>query len=406
MRLIFCLVMTVAMQESPAAVLHTGHGQRYAQLADAAAAAVPGDTIYIHNGVYPGDVDLNGLKGAPGRWVSILAESPGKVTFRGGTSAWRASSIAWLHIEGFVFSHQTGNGINFDDGARPDSPAHHLHFRHCVFRDIVAQGNNDLLKLSGVRDFTIEGCVFENGARGGSGVDMVGCRDGRIAQCRFADLGANALQMKGGSSNIIVEACHFRNAGSRAINLGGSTGAAFFRPAGARFEATRLSVRACVFEGSDVPVAFVGCTDSEVVQNTIYLPRRWAIRILQENKDTVRFAKCARNVFRNNIIYVDDQLRTACSTGAGTSPETFVFSHNLWFHATDRQWQGPQLPAPEPGGMYGKDPQFAHPLSGDFSILPTSPAAGAGSVHPSPLSDYRGNAFRAAPSVGAFEVKP
>ncbi len=213
-----------------------GAGQRYAQLTEAAKSATPGDTIMIYPGTYPGGQDLDELKGSPGRWVYILSQSPGNTIFQGGEAAWNGSGNAYLHIEGMVFSGQTGNGLNFDDGGNSAAPAHHIVLRECTFRDMAATGNNDLLKLSGVDDFTVTHCTFAKGAAGGSGIDMVGCHNGFIFQCRFTDLGANGVQMKGGSSDIRVEACVFKNAGSRAINMGGSTGAAFFRPADATWK--------------------------------------------------------------------------------------------------------------------------------------------------------------------------
>ena len=382
-----------------AAVLHTGYGQRYADIAAAAAEARPGDTILLYNGSCPGNQSLQGLKGKPGKWIYIIAKTRGTVVYEGGNFAWRGSDVAYLHIEGIVFTKQTGNGLNFDDGSSYSTPAHHIVLQHCIFRDMAANGNNDLLKLSGVDDLIVQQCTFLNGATGGSGIDMVGCHRSIIRQCHFENMGANAIQMKGGGSNIHVEACRFQNAGSRAINLGGSTGTAFFRPADANYEATDLKVQSCVFTGSEVPVAFVGCTRSSVVNNTICKPARWVIRILQENKDTIRFVKCSDNIFCNNLIYVDGQMRLACSIGPGTVPGSFRFSNNLWFHTADAAWK-PQLPVVEHNSITGKDPL----LREDYSIPDDSPAAGAGSRLKHPERDYNGNRFLSQRAIGAFEV--
>ena len=405
MRLLIMLSLLACLPGSlPAMVLHTGHGQRYADITAAAKVAVPGDTILVHSGAYRGDQSLQGLQGASGKWIYLIAEKSGTVLFEGGTSAWRGTDIAWLHIEGFVFTGQTGNGVNLDDGSTYASPAHHIVLQHCTFRDMAATGNNDLLKLSGVDELTIQQCTFLNGSRGGSGIDMVGCHKGLIRQCRFENMGAKAVQMKGGSSDIRIEACTFKNAGSRAINLGGSTGQAFFRPANATWEATGLKVYSNLFIGSEVPVAFVGCTRSEVVNNTIYKPGRWVIRILQENRDTARFIKCSNNTFRNNIIGIDGQVRTACSVGPGTAPESFTFSNNLWFHTGNSAWFGPQLPVPEKDGLTGKDPRFSNAGREDFSIPASSPAAAAGFPLQHPEKDHAGNRFLPARAIGAFEV--
>ena len=393
---IFILLST----QLSAKVLHTGQGQPYADLTTAAKAATPGDTILVHTGAYRGDQSLGSLQGTAAKWIYIMAEQ--NVLFEGGTAAWRGTDIAYLHIEGFTFTGQTGNGLNIDDGSTYASPSHHITFRQCTFRDMAATGNNDLLKLSGADDLIILQCTFLNGSKGGSGLDMVGCHNSLILQCRFENMGSNAVQMKGGSSNIVIEACVFKNAGSRAINLGGSTGQAFFRPADAIWEAADLKVHSNVFIGAEVPIAFVGCIRSEVVNNTIYKPGRWVIRILQENRDTVRFAKCGNNTFRNNIICVDDQVRTACSVGPGTAPESFTFSNNLWFHTGNAVLQ---LPFLENNSVTGKDPLFHDADKEDFAIDAKSPAAAAGYKLLQPQKDYTGKQFLLAPAIGAYEVK-
>lgn len=403
MRYLFILILLSLNNASSAKVLHTGHGQHYVDITTAAKAASPGDTILVHTGTYRGDQSLSGLQGTPAKWIRIMAQQ--NVLFEGGTTAWRGTDIAYLHIGGFVFTGQTGNGLNIDDGATYETPSHHITFRQCIFRDIAATGNNDLLKLSGTDDLTIQQCTFLNGSAGGSGIDMVGCHNSLIIQCRFENMGSNAVQMKGGSSNIRIEACVFKNAGSRAINLGGSTGLPFFRPANANWEATDLKVYSNVFIGSEVPIAFVGCTRSEVVNNTIYKPGRWVIRILQENRDTIRFGKCSNNTFRNNIICLNDQVRTACSIGTGTAPETFTFSGNLWFHTDNSAWRGPQLPLAEGGGIIGKDPLFRNVDKEDLTISKDSPASKKGHPVQYPEKDHTGRSFLSARAIGAYEAK-
>ena len=54
----------------------------------------------------------------------------------------------------------------------------------------------------------------------------------------------------------------------------------------------------------DAPVAFVGAVNSQVVNNTIYRPGRWALRILQETTDS-NFLEVGDNSFRNNIVVID-----------------------------------------------------------------------------------------------------
>ncbi len=327
------------------------------------------------------------------------------VIFDGGTNAWQFVDAAYLDICGFIFEHQSGNGLNFDDGGTYATPAHHLIFERCTFRDMNASGNNDLLKLSGLDSFTVKNCLFMNGSAGGSGIDMVGCHDGDILGCRFENMGANAIQAKGGARNIRIEANLFKNCGDRSLNLGGSTGLQFFRPPDAPYEAADLHVYSNIFIGSTAPVAYVGCIQTDVVNNTIYLPDKWVLRILQETVDTTRFFPCSNNTFRNNLIVIDNAVNVVCNIGPNTKPETFTFSNNLWFHQQQPGWTGPALPAEDSDNIVGEDPLLADPLSEDFTPDILSPAMGNGFPVFDPESDFFRNTFNLPRSIGAIEVR-
>lgn len=384
--------------------LHVGEGFPYATLPAAAEDVQPGDTILIHGGTYPGGIYLEDLQGTAAAWIHIRAAEGDPVIFRGGTNAWQFTDAAYLRIQGISFLEQTGNGVNFDDGGTYASPAHHVIFESCTFRDIQASGNNDLLKLSGVDSFEVRSCVFLRGAAGGSGIDMVGCHDGIIHNCSFTQLGSNSIQAKGGCRNVRIEANLFEDGGARAINLGGSTGLPFFRPLDAPYEAADLRVYSNIFIGSEAPIAFVGCIRTAVVNNTLYLPGKWVMRILQENVDPDRFAVCGFNTFRNNIVFLDNRVNVTCNIGPDTAPETFTFSNNLWFHADQPGWPGPVLPAVEADGLIGESPRFADPVNHDFRIGTDSPVAGRGASVTQPTTDFHGLPFLLPRSIGACEV--
>ncbi|MBD3392780.1 MAG: DUF5123 domain-containing protein [Chitinivibrionales bacterium] len=389
-----------------AATLHVGPGHSYAHFGPAANAAYPGDTILIHGGTYGGGQYANNLKGTPGNWIHVRAAEGEDVIVEGGGEAWHLSDPAYVRIDGITFRHQTANGVNVDDGGSYDTPAHHVVFENCVFRDMNATGNNDLLKLSGLDDFQIRACTFLNGSDGGSGVDMVGCHHGLIAANRFENMGSNGIQAKGGTHHITIHRNLFKNAGRRAVNLGGSTGLDFFRPETAGFEARNLYVFSNVFVGARAPIAYVTCVDVHVINNTIYQPDNWVIRILQEQSDLSRFLSCGDNVFRNNIIYLGNDISTEVNIGPDTRPETFTFSNNLWYNHEDAQWSGPSLPVTDANSMVGSDPGFADPATGDFSIDASSPAAGAGMDVSLPDADYTARAFASPRSIGAYEADP
>lgn len=389
-----------------AATLHIGSGQPYASIQQAAAVARPGDTLLIHTGTYAGGQYIENLKGTANAWIFIRNAPGASVIVEGGTNAIQFTDPAYLHLSGLIFQRQKGNGLNIDDGGSYDSPAHHLIFENCTFRDMSASGNNDLLKLSGLDHFEIRRCTFLNGAAGGSGVDMVGCHQGIITGNYFENMGSNAIQAKGGTEHIRMEGNFFRNCGQRTLNLGGSTGLQFFRPLNAPFEAANLQVYSNIFIGSVAPIAYVGCVHVEVVNNTIYRPENWVIRILQETVDPSRFLACGDNIFRNNIVVLGDNLRTETNIGPNTRPESFTFSNNLWFNVDDNNWGGPSIPVQDANGLINANPLLVNPTAGDFHIQRGSPAAGAGFGVSEPEKDYYRQTFGNPRSIGAAEAEP
>lgn len=389
-----------------AATLHIGAGQPYPNLSAAATVAQPGDTLLIHDGTYPGGLFIANLQGTSNQWITIKNAPGESVIFEGGSNAIQFSDPAYLHISGLTFQHQTGNGLNMDDGGTYETPAHHVIFELCTFRDMSASGNNDLLKLSGLDHFEILDCQFQNGSAGGSGIDMVGCHFGKIAGNRFENMGSNAIQAKGGCENLRIEGNFFKNCGQRTLNIGGSTGLQFFRPDTAHFEAARVQVYANIMIGSQAPVAFVGAVEVDVANNTIYRPDKWAIRILQETVDPSRFLPCGDNLFRNNLVVLSNANPVVINIGPNTAPQTFTFSNNLWFHADNANWNGPDIPVAETNQVLNQNPLLASPANEDFSIPPGSPAAGSGLPLDTLQFDFLKQLFANPPSIGAIEANP
>lgn len=399
--LLFC-----PLAKTQAATLHVGAGQTYPTLPAAVTAVQAGDTIEIHTGTYAGGLFFANLKGTAAQWITIRGAAGATVLFEGGTNAVQLTDPAYLHVKNLTFQHQTGNGFNTDDGGSYATPAHHIIFENCTFRDMAASGNNDLLKLSGLDDFEIRQCTFRNGAGGGSGIDMVGCHRGIICGNSFENMGSNAIQAKGGTEHIRIESNFFKNCGQRTLNLGGSTGLEFFRPDTAHFEAANLQVYANLIVGSVAAVAYVGSVNVEVRNNTIFLPERWVLRILQETVDPDRFLACGDNFFENNIVVRDAGLSTETNIGPDTRPETFTFSNNLWFHTGNSGWSGPSIPVTETNGIINQNPQLPDPANGNCQIPPGSPAVGAGLDVPEPMLDFYRQTYALPRSIGAAEGMP
>lgn len=398
--LVFCLILLYSDVLSAKTIL-VGPKLPDKNLADAIAHALPGDTLYFKKGIYSGGQPIRDLKGTGKSWITFYASVSDSVIIRGGSTSWQFTDPAYLRIEGFIFDEQSANGLNVDDGGDYSTPAHHLIFRNCIFRNIKASGNNDLLKLSGLDHFEITGCKFLNGSPGGSGIDMVGCHQGLIESCEFENQGSNSVQAKGGSQYIRILRNRFVNGGQRSVNLGGSTGIPYFRPMDAPFEAANLEVYSNIFIGSDAPVVFVGCINSKVINNTIYKPKGWVIRILQENANS-RFVQCGENTFSNNLIQYGN-LRTETNVGENTRPGTFRFSGNFWFDFLAAQPHLPLIPINDSTIVFGLNPGFLDAENTNFRLKNDSPAIGKLKYSGEPVTDFYNRSFRPLRSAGAIE---
>ncbi len=386
-----------------------GDGYQYSTIEQAAEYAVPGDTIMVHTYVYQGGMTITGLKGNEDNYITIMAAPGAEAIISGGSSGIHFIDIAYVNIIGFKFRDQTGNGVNIDDGGSYDTPSHNIHIIDCQWLGMNATGNNDELKMSGVDVFTIKDCLFRDGSPGGSLIDMVGCHSGNIYHNEFINGGSNSIQAKGGSRNILITRNKFQNGGLRSINIGGSTGLEFFRPQGVSYEANRIIVLSNLFLHSQAPIAFVGATECHVENNTLIMPEKWAVRILQETT-LPEFDPCGNNFFRNNIIYFNNAASAySFNIGPNTAPETFTISNNLWYNIDNANWSGPNQPVNDPDMILNQDPLFKNFSEMDFSLQSNSPAIGNGWYDLSISSvriDFIGNEFNRPPSIGAIEGNP
>jgi hypothetical protein len=311
-------------------------------------------TILLTPGEYKGGIYVHGVSGKADLPITIRASDPENppIFSGGGSQAIHLADCSHITLSHIKAQGYSANGINIDDGGTFDTPSHHIVLKNITILNTGPTGNHDALKMSGVNEFVVKNCRFEGW--GGSGIDMVGCHSGKITGCTFAGKKgysqSNGIQLKGGTSNVVVETCLFRNAGYRSINLGGSTGLQFFRPRVDDYEATDITIAGNRFIGSISPIAWVTARGGHVHHNTIILPENWILRILQETKDT-RFKPCHSGIFENNLIVYDSRINVFVNVGPLTAPETFKFRNNAW-HQVDGSSKKPVLPTPEQNGMY------------------------------------------------------
>ena len=322
------------------------------QLRAAIAQLAPGTTLLPAPGVYEGGLYLEKVTGTENAPVVIAGQNANDPpVFRGGGTALHLADGSYVTLRNLQVEGSPGNGINIDDGGSFDTPAHHIVLENVTILKTGPQGNHDALKMSGVDRFTVRRCHFE--AWGGSAIDMVGCHHGVVEDCTFVGREGfsqdNAVQLKGGTSDVLVQRCSFTNAGQRAINIGGSTDLQFFRPSVGDYEVKDITIAGNCFTGSLAPVAWVTADGGHVHHNTIVLPDKWVLRILQETSDP-RFKPCHGGLFEHNLVIYDSRVQVFVNVGVGTAPETFQFRRNVWCDVEG--CRKPQLPTPEEDGAY------------------------------------------------------
>jgi hypothetical protein len=338
--------------------------------------AAPGDRVTVAPGTYDA-IAARGAHGTADAPIVITAADPSAPpVLRGGL---HLSNVAHLSVSHLILERTPSNGLNIDDGGTRDAPSHHIEVSDLVVRDCGGAGNDDGIKLSGVDDVTIARCTIERWGRRGSAIDMVGCHRVVIVDCVIRDSAsapaASGVQCKGGSSDIVVRTARFEDAGQRAINAGGSTGAAFFRPVDATYEAKNVIVEGCVFVGSQAPIACVGVDGVTIRFNTIVRPSKWTLRILQETT-TPGFVTCRNGSFTDNLVVYDgNEVREIVNVGPATAPETFTFARNFWFRSDAPARSIPTLPTAEADARGGVDPLLAEDAR---SVEDRSEAAASG----------------------------
>jgi hypothetical protein len=313
----------------------------------------PGTVLKLAPGDYPGGHHIIGIDD-----LTLEALDPKQPPhFKGGASALQFSRCQRLTLRHLKISGQSTNGLNIDDGGQRTSSVKGVTLDHLDISDIGPTGNHDAIKCSGLDELTIRDCTITGW--GGQGIDFVGCHKSKIIGSNFTGkpgfTASAAIQLKGGTSEVKVEKCHFKNAGERPVNVGGSTGLDFFRPPTAAYEGKDLTVQDCIIEGSSCAAAFVGVDGALFTRNTILYPEKWIFRILQETTSE-RFSPC-RNVriTDNKILFRRAQVQIEINIGANTAPETFSFANNHWFAEDRPDRSKPRLPAEERGGVYGVD---------------------------------------------------
>ncbi|HEX6737494.1 MAG TPA: polysaccharide lyase 6 family protein, partial [Vicinamibacteria bacterium] len=135
-----------------------------AELQAAIAAALPGDTIVVKNGVYTTTAAVNVNRvGTPGAPIVIKAETVGGVEFKGTHGISLSSPAAYVVIEGFIFSHASGR-LSMPNGT------HHCRYSRNVFQ---CTGDGPYLSVAG-HDHEVDRNEFRDKSTVGNMISVSG----------------------------------------------------------------------------------------------------------------------------------------------------------------------------------------------------------------------------------------
>lgn len=429
----------------------------------------PGDSIILKYGVYPAETSMIGVStqfhGTPGNYITIIGQpsdvDQGNIPIYDGLggstgscfsiSAHYASKedASYIIIKDIIFRNAEVMGINLDDGGtfQREEPAHHIIIDSCYFLDInPAHTQGSGIKFAGVDTFEIVNCTFDG--VGHNGIDFVGCHEGIVRDCVFKNnLGPNGddgfgITCKGGSKDITVERCVFRDLFLYGVQLGQTTGDDFFRPPCGEldgdgeimnYEAKNCNVYSCLFINVGTPIRWDNAIGGKVYNNTFYCPKndplrpdgenggiRHIVTIHQDNTNCggTPIAYCQGGEFRNNISYFGYTNYPVYVQSPYTLPETFIFSNNLWYCWVDESNSMPDWEflagyngCPQHFEDQTGDPLFTNPTPWepiDFVPQDGSPAKGFGLILDEILYDILNNRFADPPiaqarTIGALE---
>lgn len=327
-----------------------------AELAEAVRTLKPGDVLLLQPGTYSGDITIRDVAGTANAPITIRGADPrSRPLLERAQEALHLSNCSYLRLQYLNVVNCSENGITIDDGGNLNTPAHHIIVEHVTISETGPQGNHNSLKLIGVDNVIVRACEFEGWS--GSAINMIGCHRGMVENCRFVGRESNkescAIQIEGGSSNILVQTSFFRWTGDHAIKLGGQTEAGLFRPAAAPYEATDIEVAGNRIFGGQAAFAWVTADGGVVHHNTIVYPNGWVMDI-QQGSDDKRFVACRNGRFTENMVLLDPRVSRIVHLGDNTAPETFAFRSNAWYRTA-----GPKplrLPGPESDNVQGVDP--------------------------------------------------
>ncbi len=410
-KLFYTLVITfiiIPIQYSKAQV-HIGPGQTYLNLQAASPFISPGDTVYLHAGVYNNYQYVDGLQGKADKWITFTRYQQDSIIIRG---SWQISSGAYLVFKDLYFEGegpQNSTRLHIDNKGDCALNGHHILVENCYFGNV---DDSNSFKFGGVDSFEIRNCVFKNNSTNFAGIALNICHDGLITGCYFDNIKTKAIQTKLGTRNITIEKNFFINSGEEdAVLKIGEMGGLNFHCAGDDWTAKDIFVFSNIIVGGRTPFTIGQSQDCKFINNTFIYPKQFVFRVLPDQPVFV----LKNHLIANNIFYLKN---TVYFNGSNDSTQnvfikTIEINNNIFYDTDNPSWTGPD----PNGGYYDAEelkgakfinnlnilPIFQDFSSNDYKPAPNSPVIGAGQYYELPQQDFYGSLFNNPPSIGAAE---
>ena len=360
------------------------------------------DTLFIAKNLHGTEENPIWIGGIPGEPMPVLSSTSGAVLIERGS---------YIIIHDMEVTGAEIHGIHVNDGGDlADFEAAH----HFVFRNIYNHNVGDsCFKFAGVNYSWLFDCDVSYShmdGRASAAIDSVGCHYNTVAYNYIHDVTAIGVGFKGGSYEGDIYGNLFVNTGASAINMGQSTGDAFFRPPLEKdytmYEARDIRTYSNIFVKCENSFAFISSTNCYAVNNTVILPVDHVFRILNnDDSDSKKLANKAAphdSTIANNIFYYDTTVRDPLNVGGGTEPKTFKFQNNILYFVNNPS----EMPWNYANNFTAENTITLDPLLDDNYVLTAdSPAIAAGIEGDFPFVtvDFTGKPFSNPRSIGAIE---